>query len=111
MPDYGGGGGDPGMARRAAVLLALTIPWIGLPIGWTFMMMEDRKRQAIGRYCANWSMIALVFHLLLSFVFVQSLQAYLPLVMGILSKSAQPGPPKESGLPPGFLATKTGISH
>ena len=84
MPDYGGGGGgDPGVARRAAVMLALTIPWLGLPVGWAFMMMEDRKRQAIGRYCVNWSLIALVFHLLLSFVFVQSLSSYLPMILGM----------------------------
>ena len=88
MPDYGGGGGDPAVARRAAVLLALTIPFIGLPVGWAFMMMEDRKRQAIGRYCVNWSLIALVFHLLLSFVFVQSLTSYLPLILG-MTKSLQ----------------------
>ncbi len=99
MPDYGnGGGGDPAMARRAAVLLALTIPFIGLPVGWAFMMMEDRKRQAIGRYCANWSMIALVFHLLLSFVFMQSLASYLPMLLGV-AKSVQQKQQQDTGIP------------
>ena len=99
MPDYGGGGGgDPAMARRAAVLLALTIPFIGLPVGWAFMMMEDRKRQAIGRYCANWSMIALVFHLLLSFVFMQSLASYLPMILG-MAKTVQQKQQQDTGIP------------
>ena len=57
--------GDSGVATRAAIALALTLPWIGLPVGWVFMMIEDRRRQAIGRICAVWSMIGLVLHLLL----------------------------------------------
>ena len=57
--------GDPGVARRAAIALALTLPWIGLPVGWVFMMIEDSRRQAIGRLCAVWSLIGLCFHMLL----------------------------------------------
>src|SRR5690348_15859072 len=57
--------GDPGTARRAAILLALTIPWIGLPVGWIFMMIEDGRRQAVGRVCAIWSVIGLILHLFL----------------------------------------------
>ena len=55
--------GDSGVATRAAIALALTFPWIGLPVGWCFMMIEDRRKQAIGRICAVWSMIGLVIHL------------------------------------------------
>ncbi len=74
--------GDPKMARRAAILLALTIPFLGLPIGWAFMMMEDNKRrQQVGRLCATWSLIALFFHLLLSFVAMQAISGYLPLAL------------------------------
>lgn len=74
--------GDPKMARRAAILLALTIPFLGLPIGWAFMMMEDnQRRQAVGRLCATWSLIALFFHLLLSFVAVQAISGLLPVAL------------------------------
>jgi hypothetical protein len=59
--------GDPGAARRAAIALAITMPWLGLPVGWIFMMIEDSRKQAVGRVCAVWSMIALVFHFLLMF--------------------------------------------
>ena len=36
--------GDSGVATRAAIALALTFPWIGLPVGWCFMMIEDRRK-------------------------------------------------------------------
>lgn len=55
--------GDPAVAKRAALLLALTFPWLGLPIGWAFMMIEDQRRQAIGRYCAWVSFFGLLAHL------------------------------------------------
>ena len=83
-----GGGGDPGVARRAAILLALTFPFFGLPIGWAFMMIEDQRRQAIGRLCVTWSLIALIFHLLLTVVAMQSLGGYLQLALQ-MTKAAQ----------------------
>ena len=76
--------GDSGVAIRAAIALALTFPWIGLPVGWCFMMIEDRRKQAIGRVCAVWSMGALVFHLLITFVLLQSaMSQILPILMGV----------------------------
>ena len=80
-PGVSAADGDPRMARRAAVLLALTVPFLGLPIGWAFMMMEDQRRQTIGRFCATWSLIGLVFHLLLMFVGMASLTSYLPAIL------------------------------
>ena len=77
--------GDSGVAARAAIALALTFPWIGLPVGWVFMMIEDRRKQAIGRICAVWSMIALVFHLLLMFAFMSAVGGFIREVMGISS--------------------------
>ena len=64
------------------------MPWLGLPVGWVFMMIEDHRKQAIGRLCANWSMIALVFHLLLMFVAMQSVGSVLLKTVDIL-KSVQ----------------------
>ncbi len=60
--------GDPAVAKRAALYLALLCPWFGLPIGWAFMMFEDRRRQAIGRFCATWSAVAIGVHILVMFV-------------------------------------------
>ena len=77
--------GDSGVATRAAIALALTFPWIGLPVGWCFMMIEDRRKQAIGRICAVWSMIALVIHLVLLFV---AIPAALAMIVNALSLSS-----------------------
>src|SRR5579871_4368828 len=78
--------GDPGVARRAAIALALTIPWIGLPVGWVFMMIEDSRKQAIGRVCAVWSMIGLVLHLLLMYwatlATMNFVKTWLPYIVG-----------------------------
>lgn len=65
--------GDPAVAKRAALLLALTIPFLGLPVGWIFMMMEDYRRQAIGRFCVLWSCIGLLIHFFLGIFMVQAL--------------------------------------
>lgn len=65
-------GGDPAVAKRAAILLALTVPYFGLPIGWAFMMVEDYRKQAIGRFCVAWSCAGLVIHLVLGFIALQS---------------------------------------
>jgi hypothetical protein len=74
--------GDPAVAKRAAIALALVFPWIGLPVGWIFMMIEDHRRQAVGRVCAVWSAIALFFHLLLMFVAAESVGGILQMVLG-----------------------------
>ena len=76
--------GDSGVATRAAIALALTFPWIGLPVGWCFMMIEDRRKQAIGRICAVWSMIALVIHLVL---LVTAIPAAIALIANALAVS------------------------
>ncbi len=78
--------GDFGVARRAAIWFALTLPFISLPVGWTFMMIEDHRRQAIGRICVVWSCIALIFHLLLGFIAMQSVVPYLQAVVGTATK-------------------------
>ena len=77
--------GDSGVATRAAIALALTFPWIGLPVGWCFMMIEDRRRQAIGRVCAVWSMIGLVIHLVF---LVTAIPAAIAMIANALSLSS-----------------------
>jgi hypothetical protein len=80
--------GDFGVAKRAAIAFALTLPFISLPVGWTFMMIEDHRRQAIGRICVIWSCIALFFHLLLMFVAAQSITPFLQTILATATKAA-----------------------
>lgn len=64
--------GDPAVATRAAILLALVIPFIGLPAGWIFMMIEDKRLQRVGRICVQWSLIGLLFHVVLTGIMMKS---------------------------------------
>lgn len=97
--------GNSAVAKRAAIALALTIPFLGLPIGWAFMMIEDSRRQAIGRFCVNWSLVGLVLHLFLTYLGMQAMGQmalkYLPMIMGGLQNSSRNAAP-DSNLPKGF---------
>jgi hypothetical protein len=97
--------GNPAMAKRAAIALALTIPFLGLPIGWAFMMIEDSRRQAIGRFCVNWSLFGLVLHLFLGYLGMAALGQmalkYLPAIAGGLQNSSR-GMSPDSSLPKGL---------
>jgi hypothetical protein len=86
--------GDPGTAKRAALLLAFTLPFIGLPVGWIFMMMEDYRRQAIGRFCVLWSCIALLVHFFVGIFMLQAmatvaLRYLLPMVQQMQQQGRQ----------------------
>jgi hypothetical protein len=78
--------GDSGVAKRAALLLGLTIPFVGLPVGWVFMMIEDRNKQAVGRWCAMWSMIGLVLHLFVTWFMIQQ---SVPLMIQLLGAATK----------------------
>ena len=97
--------GSSATAKRAALALALTIPFLGLPIGWAFMMIEDSRRQAIGRFCVNWSLVGLVLHLFFTYLGMQALGQlalkYLPMIAGGLQNSSRGAAP-DSSLPKGF---------
>ncbi|MCS6777244.1 MAG: hypothetical protein NZ557_11950, partial [Chthonomonadaceae bacterium] len=93
------GDADPAAARRAAIALALTLPWLGLPVGWICMMTGNYRQQAIGRLCATWSLIALIFHLMLTFVAAQSLGSLLVQTLSILRPARQESYESPRGLP------------
>lgn len=93
--------GDSAVAKRAAIWLALSVPFAGLPIGWAFMMIEDRRRQAIGRLCVNWSLLGLVLHLFLGYfgmkVLIRSTLPVLAAVFSAIQNTSSPN--SQSGLP------------
>ena len=92
--------GDIGVARRAALALALTLPFLGLPVGWIFMMFDDRGKQAIGRWCANWSMIGLVLHLFLTyFMFMQSGPILMRLLLPVVEAASHRNSPGRASTP------------
>ncbi|HLJ55047.1 MAG TPA: hypothetical protein VKT77_08390 [Chthonomonadaceae bacterium] len=80
--------GDHSAAKRAAVAFALTIPFLALPVGWVFVMLEDRQKQAIGKWCVNWSVLGLVLHTILTYFLVQSSMSYLMRILLMVAGAA-----------------------
>lgn len=101
IPDARASTGDPDLANRAALYLALVIPFIGLPVGWVFMMIEDRRLQRVGKTCVIWSLAGLIFHILLFGAFsnmvVHQIGPLLKIMSGAAGGSSAGG--SESGLP------------
>ena len=84
--------GDLRMAKRAALLLAWTLPFFGLPIGWTLMMIQNRQRQEIGRFCATWSLVAFLVHtILFGILAAQSTPLLLKIMTSVYEKQNQGG--------------------
>ncbi len=53
-----------GRSTHAAFWLGLLFPYIGLPVGLVFMMLDDDRRYEIGRLCVIWSCVSLAVHIL-----------------------------------------------
>jgi hypothetical protein len=49
-------------ALRAALWLGLLMPYVGLPVGLVFMMLDDESRYEAGRACVLWSCVSLIAH-------------------------------------------------
>jgi hypothetical protein len=83
--------GDQAAATRAAIMLALTLPFIGLPVGWVMVMLENPRHQRVGKICANWSAIGLVVHLLLSVVLFQGIASTFKQLLPVIQSMQQRG--------------------
>lgn len=55
--------GSTATSDRAAVWLGLLFPYFGLPVGLVFMMLDDDRKQQLGRTCVLWSCLSLVLHI------------------------------------------------
>ncbi len=54
--------GSTSASERAALWLGLLFPYFGLPVGLVFMMLDDDRKQHLGRICIFWSCISMVVH-------------------------------------------------
>jgi hypothetical protein len=68
-----------------------------------FMMVEDQKKQRVGRICVMWSLAALIFHLMFTVILLKSATAGLvnslgPIING-MTRGQQGGVGAGSGLP------------
>lgn len=61
-PPAAPGTGSQAAGERAALWLGLLFPYFGLPVGLVFMMLDDERKQHLGRICILWSCISMVVH-------------------------------------------------
>lgn len=52
-------------ALRAALWLGLLFPYVGLPVGLIFIMLDDAGRAEVGRACVLWSCVSLAAHVII----------------------------------------------
>lgn len=57
---------DPAVAIWAAVALAFFFPFLAVPVGLVFLMLDDRRRAELGKIALIWGVIFSVLHLLLT---------------------------------------------
>ncbi|MDX1933431.1 MAG: hypothetical protein SFU56_12550 [Capsulimonadales bacterium] len=57
---------DPAVALWAAVALALLFPFVAVPVGIVFLMLDDRRKAELGRATILWGVISSVAHLLVT---------------------------------------------
>ncbi len=54
--------GSNAASERAALWLGLLFPYFGLPVGLVFMMLDDDRKQQLGRICILWSCLSMLVH-------------------------------------------------
>jgi hypothetical protein len=57
---------DPAVAHWSAVTLALLFPWVAVPAGLIFLMLDDRRKAQIGKITLAWGLAATLLHLLVT---------------------------------------------
>jgi hypothetical protein len=95
------------VAAISAIVLAALFPYIALPVGIVFLMLDDRRKVEIGRVAIVSGIIFTVAHTLffawLTKAAVDQVRGFLPNAGGIASKIQQQRQPKLTDeLPSGF---------
>lgn len=89
---------DPAVATGAAVSLAFLMPFIAVPVGLVFLMLDDRRKVQLGRLTLFWGTVFSVLHLLVTvWLFNEAVAQVRGLLPGLPGQS-QPRP--ETPVPP-----------
>ncbi|MBC8104535.1 MAG: hypothetical protein H7Z41_18325 [Cytophagales bacterium] len=98
---------DPVVATASAIALAALFPYIALPVGIVFLMLEDRRKLEIGKITIVAGLIFTIAHSLffawLTKAAWDQVRGFLPRASGVaarIQQQRQPGMTEE--LPPGF---------
>ena len=76
------------LAPKAAAALGLMFPFIGLPVGMVFLMLDDPRKTQIGWMMIGWSVLGTVLN---SIAFSVLLGLLAPLLKGIPHPGGSPG--------------------
>lgn len=94
------GSGPSGTALRAALWLGLLFPYVGLPVGLVFLMLDDDRRAEVGRACILWSCVSLLLHvLILSVIGVGMREVLFAMIQGARGAAARSGGAGGFGMP------------
>lgn len=86
---------SPGLAPKAAAVLGLTFPLIGLPVGMVFLMLDDERKARLGWITIGWSILGTVLNIILT---IATLGPTLAVLKAMLPPGAHGG--GLPGLPP-----------
>lgn len=98
---------DPTVASISAIVLAALFPYIALPVGIVFLMLDDRRKIEVGRVAIVAGLIFTIAHTLffawLTKAAVDQVKGFLPNAGGIAGQIQQQRQPKMTDeLPSGF---------
>jgi hypothetical protein len=88
---------NPSLAPKAAAALGMLFPWAALPIGITFLMLDDPRKVRLGWIAIGWSIAGTVLSTIL---FVLPLLGLLPFLRSMLAHpGGLPGGGGSAGMP------------
>ncbi len=82
------------LAPKAAAALGMLFPYIGLPVGIVFLMLDDPRKTQIGWMTIGWSVLGMVLN---SIAFSILLGLLAPLLKGLPHPGGPPGVPDMGG--------------
>lgn len=62
---------DPAVAVWSAIALAVLFPYVAVPVGIVFLMLDDRRKAEIGRIALIWGIVATIVQTLFMFAVTQ----------------------------------------
>ena len=76
------------LAPKAAAALGLIFPWVGLPVGMVFLMLDDPRKTQIGWMTIGWSILGTVLNTI-AFSVLSAMVA--PFLKGFVHPGGAPG--------------------
>ncbi|MDQ2801126.1 MAG: hypothetical protein M3Y13_15955 [Armatimonadota bacterium] len=98
-------GVNPALAGKAAAALGLIFPWVGLPVGMVFLMLDDERKVKLGWATIWWSVLGTILSVL-------TLVLPFGALWGMLKAFAPHGGAPGGGIPgglPGGIPTIPGV--